>query len=399
MKKISYNYSYIFFCLIILTSILLGSDNILSTLPIYHRYKFQDLKYIFEYGDCLNLINISNCKEYIDFPFVYPRIWIFISGIVNFYQAQIIYMLLVFGYLYISLISFNNLKNKYYYHFFFFFSPASLLLITRANNDLLIFFLTYLSVILLIKKKIKYRIFSFSLFIISFLLKIYSLFLIIIFYINKRNFNIKNLLLFLIFLTILYLFSTEILEINTIYNKSKFIAAYRSDLIFDLFNYAYPKIQINTKLLSMILLLCIMIGSFLYKNKLNIQTSKKNSLLFISGSIILSTSFFFSNTFDYKLIFILFIIPTLIEIKNKKKTSLINFILIIIYLVIWFEFFIFYYSEYINYGTNKLIYVNENNHKIYILGFLLFLKNIFQWMLNIFLIFISKNIIFNGFSK
>ena len=399
MKKIPYNYSYIFFCLIILTSILVSSDNILSTLPIYHRYKFQDLKYIFEYGDCLNLINISNCKEYVDFPFVYPRIWIFISRIINFYQAQIVYILLVFGYLYISLLSFKNLKNKYYYHFFFFFSPASLLLITRANNDLLIFFLTYLSVILLIKKKFKYRIFSFSLFIISFLLKIYSLFLIIIFYINKKNFTIKNLLLFLIFLTILYLFSTEIFEINTIYNKSKFIAAYRSDLIFDLFNYTNSKMQINSKLLSMIFLVFIIIGSFLYKSKTNIQANKKNSLLFVSGSIILSTSFFFSNTYDYKLIFILFIVPMIIEIKNKQKSHLCNLILIIIYLTIWFEFFIFYYSEYINYGTNKLIYIKENNPKIYFLGFLLCLKNIFQWILNVFLILISKNIIFGKFFK
>lgn len=145
---------------------------------------------------------------------------------------------------------------------------------------------------MLIKKKFKYRIFSFSLFIISFLLKIYSLFLIIIFYINKKNFTIKNLLFFLIFLTILYLFSTEIFEINTIYNKSKFIAAYRSDLIFDLFNYTNSKMQINSKLLSMIFLVFIIIGSFLYKSKTNIQANNKNSLLFLFGSIILSTSFF-----------------------------------------------------------------------------------------------------------
>ena len=399
MKKIPYNYSYIFFCLIVLTLILVSSDNILSKLPIYHRHKFQDLKYIFEYGDCLNLIKVSNCKEYLDFPFVYPRIWLFISRIVNFYQAQVVYILLIFGYLYISFLSFKNLKNKYYYHFFFFFSPSSLLLITRANNDLLIFFLTYLTVILLISKKFKYRIFSFSLFIISILLKIYSLFLIIIFYINKKNFNIKNLLLFFIFLIFLYLFSTEIFEINRIYNKSKFIAAYRSNLIFDLFNYTNSTMQINSKLLSMIFLTFIIIGSLLYKSKNNIQVNKKNSLLFISGSIILSTSFFFSNTFDYKLIFILFVVPVIIEIKNKKKSYLGNLILIIIYLTIWFEFIIFYYSEYINYGTNKLIYVKENNPQIYVLGFLLFLKNVFQWILNVYLIFISKNIIFSKFFK
>ena len=157
--------------------------------------------------------------------------------------------------------------------------------------------------------------------------------------------------------------------------------------------------QINSKLLSMIFLTFIIIGSLLYKSKNNIQVNKKNSLLFISGSIILSTSFFFSNTFDYKLIFILFVVPVIIEIKNKKKSYLGNLILIIIYLTIWFEFIIFYYSEYINYGTNKLIYVKENNPQIYVLGFLLFLKNVFQWILNVYLIFISKNIIFSKFFK
>ena len=89
----------------------------------------------------------------------------------------------------------------------------------------------------------------------------------------------------------------------------------------------------------------------------------------------------------------------IIEIKNKKKSYLGNLILIIIYLTIWFEFIIFYYSEYINYGTNKLIYVKENNPQIYVLGFLLFLKNVFQWILNVYLIFISKNIIFSKFFK
>jgi len=121
MKKITYNYSYIYFCLIILTLILISSDSILSTLPIYHRYKLQDLKYIFEYGDCLNQIKISNCKEYIDFPFVYPKIWIFISKIANIYQAQIVYIFLLFGYLCISLHSFKNLKKNIIFIFFSFF--------------------------------------------------------------------------------------------------------------------------------------------------------------------------------------------------------------------------------------------------------------------------------------
>ena len=374
-----------------------SNDNFLSTLPIYHGSKFQDLRYIFEYSDCLNKISDNNCTIYENNPFAYPQIWLLLGKYINLFYGTIFYLLLVFLYLIISIIIFKDTDKKYIYHFLFFFSPASVLLIIRANNDIIIFILTYLLIILL--KNNKFRIISFLLFLLSYLLKIYSIFLVLIFFLRKKDFNIKNYFLFLIFIIISYFFINEILEINKIYNKSKLVASYSSGLIFDLFNYLNFKIKINTELFSRISLLIITTLSFSKLNKINYNISKEHYLLFISGAIILVTSFFLSRTFDYKLIFILLIIPAIIEIKKKENSHLINIITFCIFLIIWFETIIFYYTKFINYDVNKFTYLEEKNIKIIVLGFLIGLKNIFQWIINIFMIFLCKNMVLKNFSK
>lgn len=395
MKNISF--TYLLLCLGLLTLLIASNDNFLSVLPIYHGSKFQDLRYIFEYGDCLNKISNNNCASYENHPFVYPQIWLLLSKYINLFYGTIFYLFSVFLYFIISIITFKDINKKYIYHFLFFFSPASVLLIIRANNDIIIFILTYLLIILL--KNDKFKIISFLLFIFSYLLKIYSVFLILIFFLKKKDFNVKNYFLFLIFIVISYFFINEILGINKIYNKSKLVAAYSSGLIFDLFNYLNFKIKINTELFSRISLLMIIALSFSRLNKINYNISKENYLLFISGAIILTTSFFLSRTFDYKLIFILLIVPAIYEIKKKENSYLINIIILCIFLVMWFEAIIFYYAKYINYDANKIIYLENKNVKLIILGFITGIKNFFQWIINIFLIFFCKNIISRNFTK
>jgi len=395
MKNISI--TYLLFCLGLLTLLIASNDNFLSILPIYHGSKFQDLRYIFEYSDCLNKISNNNCTFYESHPFVYPQIWLLISKYINLFYGTIFYLFSVFLYFIISIITFKNINKKYIYHFLFFFSPASVLSIVRANNDIIIFLLIYLLIILL--KNNKLRIISFLLFLLSYLLKIYSIFLILIFFLKKKDYNIKNYFLFLIFIIISYFFINEILEINKIYNKSKLIASYSSGIVFDLFNYLNFKFKINAELSSRISLFIITALSFSKLNKINYNISKENYLLFISGTIILVTSFFLSRTFDYKLIFILLIIPVILEIKKKENPYLINIVIFCIFFIIWFETVIFYYSKYINYDVNKFLYLEEKNIKIIILGFLIGLKNIFQWIINIFMIFLCKNIVLKNFSK
>ena len=395
MKNISF--TYLLFCFGLLTLLIASNDNFLSILPIYHGSKFQDLRYVFEYGDCLNKISNNNCTFYENHPFVYPQIWLLISKHINLFYGTIFYLLFVFLYLIISIVTFKDINKKYIYHFLFFFSPVSVLLIIRANNDIIIFILTYLLITLL--KNNKFRVISFSLFIFSYLLKIYSIFLILIFFIKKKDFNIKNYFLLLIFIIVTYFFINEILEINKIYNKSKLVASYSSALIFDLFNYLNFKFKINAELFSRISLLIVTALSFSKLNKINCNISKENYLLFVSGAIILVTSFFLSRTFDYKLIFILLIIPAIFEIKKKENSYLINIIIFCIFATLWFEAIIFYYSKHINYDVNKFIYLEEKNIKIVFLGFLTGFKNILQWIINIFMIFLCKNIVLKNFNK
>ena len=239
MKNISF--TYLLFCLGLLTLLIASNDNFLSILPIYHGSKFQDLRYIFEYGDCLNNISNNNCIYYENHPFVYPQIWLLLNKYVNLFYGTIFYIFLLFLYLIISIVAFKDINKKYIYHLLFFFSPASILLIIRGNNDLLIFILTYLFIILL--KKNKLRVISFCLFLFSYLLKIYSIFLLLVFFIKKKDLNIKNYFLFIIFIVVSYFFISEILAINKIYNKSKMVAAYRSGIIFDLFNIKILKLN------------------------------------------------------------------------------------------------------------------------------------------------------------
>ena len=119
MKNISF--TYVLFCLGLLSALIASNDNFLSILPIYHKTVFQDLKYIFEYADCLNKISNINCTFYEDHPFVYPSIWLLIAKYVNLYYGTIFYLLLVLLYLIVSIITFKNINKKYIYHFLFFF--------------------------------------------------------------------------------------------------------------------------------------------------------------------------------------------------------------------------------------------------------------------------------------
>jgi len=57
------------------------------------------------------------------------------------------------------------------------------------------------------------------------------------------------------------------------------------------------------------------------------------------------------------------------------------------------EFIIFYYYDFIDFTKNKSSFGYIVNFQNIILGSLMILKNIFYWILNIGLIFISINII------
>ena len=111
---------------------LFGSDQI-----------FTDWNYIFNYYNCLNKIDLSykNCKEILNFKFVYPSIWF---DIVNYIYSYFNYLIIFFIIFYVFLSYLILKKNNKIYYLLFLFSPVSILLIKRGNNEILIFILVYL---------------------------------------------------------------------------------------------------------------------------------------------------------------------------------------------------------------------------------------------------------------
>lgn len=280
-------------------------------------------------------------------------------------------------------------KKRVTVFFLFIFSPSSLLIIQRGNNDLVIFFILFLFGITIISNKLKKI--SFIPLIISIQLKIYPVFLIGLYFLKKVF--IKQYVQILIVLFSIFFFIEEIISISKVYNKSNVTLAYSSDTIFYIINYL---IKINpqyTKIISIICMILLIGISFLFKIKE--KQNSNNEIFFLIGSITLITSFFLSNTYDYKFIFIVFCIPLILELKKIRKK-----ILILILISAWIEFIVYYSRNFSN--INNLISYKEIlnlnlNSFIFIISTIF--KNFIYWIINFYLIIITKDIFFEKSKK
>ena len=265
---------------------------------------------------------------------------------------------LLFIYIVINFFEFKNLV-EYFVIFLFIISPSVILAIERANIDIIIFLLTiYISY----NKKI----FLNYLFIIfAALSKFYPITLVSIFLFEKNLKKISlNLLFVITIILIIYFFQLE--EINKIFSNSKQFKATRIyNFSFDgfLFYIMNLKVIINKQDYNWVKYLIIFIFfilpsiitlkqrlRFILENKniqgLYLENIYENRLYILSTIIILTCYFSFSN-FIYREIFFLGLIPWIL--KQKKITSEENFFNFYFY-ALCAKFFI----------TSVLIYLSLN---------------------------------------
>ena len=131
--------------------------------------------------------------------------------------------------------------------------------------------------------------------------------------------------------------------------------------------------------------------SLLIKINIGNQFEEENS--YIIGSTILISSFFLSSSFEYRLIFSAFLVP-LIMIGINKKIFLFKITYIVLLFSLWFEFFIFYTHNYIEFNNIKSNLGYIVNIKTIFLGSLIVLKNSLYWTLNFLMMITLKEIIF-----
>jgi len=353
---------------------------------------FTDWNYIFNYYNCLNKIdlNYKNCKEILNFEFVYPSIWFnFVNYTYNYFKYLIVILIIFYVFLSYSIL---KKKNKIYY-LLFLFSPVSILLIQRGNNEILIFILVYLFSYFFYFKK--YNFLSLVSISIATVLKIYPIGLFLLLFLdNIKKIKYIKIISFITLIIIIYYFFVEFLEINKNHNPGKITLVYGSETIFHIFNLLFDDIKINTFVLSFISLVVIIIISLCTSNKKYNYPNKNNEISFLTGSLLIVSSFFFNSSFEYRFIYILFSLPYLIDLSNSNQIKFGKYLIILIYLVLWSEFFIFYAKEFSNFNYIRSEYGNILNINTIFVGFLILIKNIIFWIINFMLIIISKNIIF-----
>jgi len=383
-----------FLCYTILISVILFG-NIWKIYPIYGSYLFQDWTYIFDFKNCSENNNLSPadlCPVILEYKFVYPKIWLNLSNITD-NRDLFKFLITPFLFIYIYLCSKILGKDKLIINLLFLLSPVSILLLQRGNNDLVVLILIFLFYFSLTKESIKY--YSLLFLIIAVKAKIYPIILIPIFLV-KDNFY-KNKLLLMLLLSILFiilLYFSEYFQLVKDYNKSGVLLAFSSTVLFKLFNFI-TNYTLDYDVITKILLIGIIIGSYFTKVNLP-EIEEKKEISFLIGSAIIVSSFFLNEGFVYRLVFIIFTLPLILEYKKLLNKKIYLYLLIISILSIWIE--------YLTWSIEKIYsidlqYLKENptfTYKNIIYGFSIVFKNIIYWLLNINLIFISTKIFFRS---
>tara|TARA_Y100000741_G_scaffold349577_1_gene318836 strand:- start:2109 stop:3233 length:1125 start_codon:yes stop_codon:yes gene_type:complete len=256
----------------------------------------------------------------------YPRIWIFFSKFFlndNFFYPYLIINFVIYSTIFFYLI--RTYKTKFLVYFYI--SGSSMLLLERGNVEILIFILIFL--FLISKKFLKILFLS-----LSIILKIFPFFSLIS-QLNKKNIKVFITCLILSILYFVYSFT----ELNFIFENTPSTGdiSYGTKAITSNLEKHYS-FFLNNYILSGIILVSTFIFYkvffYSYVNKIRY----KNDEMFLAGGGIYAATFLLNSNHDYRMIFLIFLIPLIVNLEDK---------------IIRYIFFI---SIFLSLELNRLIY-------------------------------------------
>jgi hypothetical protein len=265
--------------------------------------KFNDVDLFFE--DSQNIYNIKDrCVNY-----NYPRLWIVVSTFMGLEKDLNLYIFITIQiFFYIGIFFYLIKKFNSFFFLYLFFSGASLLLLERGNIDLIIFIISFFIL------NINYNILIIFLYLLAILLKLFPFFGVFGIFNKLKNLKVN---IFIIIFSLSYFFISyrDILNISKNTPKtgdmSYGILAVKINLLKKLnldFNYFYILL-----LLASIILMVYFFFRRYFLQDVNIRY--KSSFLF--GSSIYLVTFVINTHFDYRLVFLFFIIPGVLFFENK----------------------------------------------------------------------------------
>ena len=290
---------------------------------------FYDFRKVQQLSQSVNIENYNYDQIYTDtiiYPFNYPFLWIYIG---KYFKLQNEYnfnfFIIFFIILYITSFFANIKKYNYFIYILLFLSNSSLLLIERGNVDMIIYVFLFLSL---------YLNNDFLRFILYTFLSILKIFPTVLLFAFKK---IKlKILLFYLLISFLILFIL------------------RNDITYILINTPVPSLgsygiksfhklsieRLSMNLSSIFIYLVFIITSLIYyiifyKNIIFDNLQQSEILSFKVGASIYVFTFILMGNFDYRLIFLIFCIPLIYNIRNTFYRNL-NILLIIFSMNIYY---------------------------------------------------------------
>ncbi len=293
---------------------------------------------------------VNNVLDPFRRPINYPRIWTAFSifGITQ-AHTNIIGMTLavVFYACFTFLVVPQITKKTAAVYIIAILSSAATFAVERGNNDLIIFIILALALWGFRKEKTLTNTISYLLILLAAILKLYPIYAFTVFLKEKKKSYLTDFsILFFIFLCYCMLTYNDLIIISKTvpqvvhwsYGRTV-LFDYVANLIKVLTNRDIRLVGVLTKVASVIFSLAIIIFALIYSNRKK-QNEKYSNHTYMNGfrigsSIFLGT-FLMGNNWNYRLVFLLFCLPQLIEWSSLKlKISLAHVITTLILVSLW----------------------------------------------------------------
>ena len=261
----------------------------------------------------------------------HPSIWVYLFSVLNLknpliYNISIVTLFTLYFFVLIKL--FKTYKNKLskFVLLVFFFSTTNFILIERLATDLVIFLIVYFIL------NVKNKIFQSLLILMGFILKYYPIFLISLLT-EKKKYIFIFLTCLTIFISLFYIKEIQLVNKNIVEmalpiaygSRTMLKAFYHLSLEYNFFlNDENMNFFRNLTVLTFFLytLFLVIVG---YNNKYLMNTKYRLDKYFLAGASIYVGTFIIGANVDYRLIFLIFTIPYVINLESKLIKNLLIF--------------------------------------------------------------------------
>ncbi len=312
-------------------------------------------------------------------PFDYPRIWMALAPL-QIDQSHTVFLGILSGILFFTsayfIIGFINIPEVIVY-LLILLSPSVLLAVERGNNDLIIFSLLALATFSISSVQKKTNVFGYVVLFLAAVLKLYPIMALVVVLKEKgKRGTLIFISVFFTFLLYLFVIFNDIQRIVQVLPTIGNYFTYGISVSFDIIEHVLTsKVGFFIEFLTLSSLLVLIFSIFRRRSYFgtavefeNSQRGRVVSAGFLVGAGIYLGTYILGRNYDYRLIFLIFLVPQLlIWIKDAGKYSIsASAVLLGVIFSVW-----------LSRWSQNLLYIDEIINFLLFLYFFVFFSKIF----------------------